>query len=103
MEYQLTLKFPYYDVDDYKNLKTLEDQLIQKLGDSTKVDGHYADSEVMNIFIITSQPLETFVVVLGAVKGKDLLSSLSVVCKAVSGHKYARLWPLDLQEYFNAP
>jgi hypothetical protein len=98
MDYQLTLKFPYYDVDDFKNIRALEDKLIHKLDGSTRVDGHYAGSEVMNIFVVTSQPLETFVVVLEVVRSEGLLASLSVMCKAVNGDKYARLWPLNLQE-----
>jgi len=101
MDYQLTLKFPYFDVDDYKNLIKIEEKLIEKLGDSATFDGHYAGPELMNIFIITSKPLETFVIVLGVVKSEDLLSSLSVVCRAVNGHKYAQLWPLKLQESFD--
>ncbi len=98
MEYQLTLKFPYYDVDDYKNIIALEEKLSKKLGKSANVGGHYAGSEVMNIFVITSQPLESFVVVLEVVRGEGFLASLSVLCRAVNGDKYARLWPLDLQE-----
>ncbi len=98
MEYQLTLKFPYFDVDDYKNIVALEDKLIKKLGRSAHVEGHYAGSEVMNIFVITGQPLESFVVVLEVVRGEGLLASLSVLCRAVNGSKYARLWPLNLQE-----
>jgi hypothetical protein len=103
MDYQLTLKFPYYDVADYKNILALEDKLVQKLDRSVRVDGHYAGSEIMNIFIITSQPLETFVVVLEVVRGEGLLASLSVMCKAVSGHTCARLWPLDIQQTISTP
>ena len=102
MGYQLTLKFLYYDVDDYKNIIALEEKLIKKLDRSANVEGHYAGSEVMNIFIITSQPLESFVVVLEVVRGEGLLASLSVLCKAANGHKYARLWPLSLQESISA-
>ena len=50
MDYQLTLKLPYYDVDDYKNILALEDKLIHKLGGSASVDGHYAGTDLMNIF-----------------------------------------------------
>ena len=103
MDYQLTLKFPYFDVDDYKNILALEEKLIKKLGKSANVDGHYAGTEVMNIYIITSQPLESFVVVLEIVRAEGLLASLSVLCRAVNGHKYARLWPLNLQESISAP
>ena len=102
MDYQLTLKFPYYDVDDYKNIIALEEKLIEKLGKSANVEGHYAGSDVMNIFVITSQPLESFVVVLEVVRGGGLLASLSVLCRAVNGDKYARLWPLNLQESIRA-
>jgi len=98
MEYQLTLKFPYYDVDDYKDIIALEEKLRKKLDRSAKVEGHYAGSEVMNIFVITSQPLESFVVVLEVVRGEGLLASLSVLCRAVNGDKYARLWPLNIQD-----
>jgi hypothetical protein len=102
MEYKLTLKFPYYDVDDYKTIIALEEKLSKKLGRSAKVEGHYAGSEMMNIFVITSQPLESFVVVLEVVRGEGLLASLSVLCRAVNGDKYARLWPLNLQESIKA-
>ena len=98
MDYKLTLKFPYYDVDDYKDILALKDKLISKFGGSASVDGHYAGTDMMNIFVVTSQPLETFVVVLEVVRSEGLLASLSVMCKAVNGTKYARLWPLNLQE-----
>ena len=102
MDYQLTLKFPYYDLDDYKIILALEDKLIQKLGGSASVDGHYAGTDMMNIFVVTGQPLETFVVVLEVVRSEGLLDSLSVMCKAVNGDTYARLWPLNLQETMRA-
>jgi hypothetical protein len=102
MDYQLTLKFPYYDVDDYKKIIALEEKLTKKLDGSANFEGHYAGSEVMNIFIITNQPLESFVVVLEVVRGEGLLASLSVMCRAVNGDKYTCLWPLNLQEYISA-
>ncbi|MGD2271085.1 MAG: hypothetical protein PVI06_11845 [Desulfobacterales bacterium] len=98
MDYQLTLKFPYYDLDDYKSIITLEEKLAKQLGKSARVDGHYAGSELMSIFVITSQPLETFVLVLQVVKNEGLLATLSILCKAVNGHQFARLWPLKFEE-----
>src|SRR5436190_21316646 len=60
MRYQLVLQFRGDSLADYDAMVALEDQLIDDLGHSAKVDGHDCGSGETNIFIFTSDPSVTF-------------------------------------------
>jgi hypothetical protein len=60
MKYQLALQFRGDSLDNFDEMVALEDELIEKLGDSADVDGHDMGSGERNIFIFTSDPARTF-------------------------------------------
>jgi hypothetical protein len=59
MRYQLVLQFAANTVADYDALIAIERQLIETLGESS-VDGHDMGSSEANIFILTTDPQNTF-------------------------------------------
>ena len=68
MTFQLVLQFNSDSLSDYDAMVTLEDELIQELGDAADVDGHDIGSGQTNIFIVTSDPESTF----GRAKAKGI-------------------------------
>ena len=60
MKNQLVLQFRGDSLEDYDAMISLEDELIETLRDSAKVDGHDVGSGEVNIFIFTTEPQKTF-------------------------------------------
>ncbi len=73
MKYQLALQFPANAIADYDEMIALEDELIEKLGSSAKVDGHDCGSGEMNIFIHTDEPKKVFETIRPVVAKRKLL------------------------------
>ena len=55
MDYQLVLQFRGDSLGEFDAMVALEDELIERLGDSADVDGHDFGSGTGNIFIFTSR------------------------------------------------
>jgi hypothetical protein len=100
VRYQLVLQWSSASVaGGYDTLVEVEDLLIAKLRDQTKVDGHDIGSGEMNIFILTNDPKACFENVRATLQSHEMLASIRVAYREVSGNKYVILWPKDLTEF----
>ena len=97
MKYQLVLQFKSDSLSDLDSIVAIEDQLIAELADSEEVDGHDMGSGEANIFLITSDPTETFQ------RAKAILDRLgttplfAAAYRPVESDNFYVLWPPELQ------
>jgi hypothetical protein len=99
-EYQLVLQFPDRWLWSFHSLIRLEDQLIRKLGDSACVDGHDCGSGEMNIFILTSQLVETFQTIRPLLARKLWLRLSAAAYRGLDEESYTVIWPEGSQKTF---
>lgn len=100
MKYQLVLQFRANSIADYDEMITLEDELIERLGSSAKVDGHDCGSGEMNIFIHTDEPNKTFEAIRPVVAERKLIEELTVAYRERAGEDYTVIWPIGFAKQF---
>lgn len=100
MKYQLALQFPAKSIANYDDMIALEDELIEKLGSSAKVDGHDCGSEEMNIFIQTDAPKKVFETIRAVVVRRKLIENLVAAYRERTGEDYTVVWPTGLKKGF---
>ena len=99
MQFQLVLQFNGDSLGDYDALVTLEDELIQELGDTADVDGHDIGAGETNIFIVTSEPEITFRHAKAVLNRSKLLGAVTAAFRPVGGQKFTVLWPANRQDF----
>jgi hypothetical protein len=94
-EYQLVLQFPCNSLEEFDAVVALEGALMAELsGALADVDGHDAGSGEANIFILTSEPDETFERVHAVVgKASRLAQVLRAGYRKLDAEVYLVLWP----------
>jgi hypothetical protein len=97
--HQLVLQFAAESLRDYDDLVALEQQPVAELGDS-KVDGHDMGSGQANIFIITSDPQQTFRQLVPVLQRCGRLPEVTVAYRSTDEASYHVLWPEDSQREF---
>ena len=100
MRYQLVLQFRGDILADYDAMVALEDQLIEDLGRSAKVDGHDCGSGETNISIFTSDPAATFWKVRHTLQREGRLQAVTAAYREVEGEHFTVLWPEGSQSEF---
>ena len=100
MKYQLALQFPANSIADYDEMIALEDELIEKLGSSAKVDGHDCGSGEMNIFIHTDEPNKAFETIRPVVAKRKLIEKLTAAYRERTGEDYTVVWPIGFTKNF---
>jgi|WetSurMetagenome_2_1015567.scaffolds.fasta_scaffold263948_1 hypothetical protein len=93
MEYHLVLQFPIKDDEEADQLITLEDDFIERLEDSADVDGHETDGGLLNLFITTGEPEDTFERIRPLLEDKRLLDHVVVAYRHVDEDDYTLIWP----------
>lgn len=63
MRFQLTLQFRGDSLAEFDTMVTLEDALVEDVGVSPDVDGHDCGSRETYIFILTSDPDGSFLLI----------------------------------------
>ena len=99
MKYQLVLQWDASSIMDYDMLIEIENALIERLKDGSKIDGHDAGSGEMNIFIHTDHPEKTFSAISVAIGTRDFWVNARVAYREFAGSDYTVLWPKGLQEF----
>ncbi len=100
MKYQLVLQWPFESSTlDYQRLVEIESLLMEELSSESKVDGHDAGSEEMNIFIFTNDPLLSFQQVRAILEGREAWANIRAAYHDVTGEKYTILWPKHLSRF----
>ncbi|MGH7994659.1 MAG: hypothetical protein ACREDQ_14145, partial [Limisphaerales bacterium] len=100
MKYQLVLQFRAQAKADYDEMIALEDELIEKLGESAKVDGHDCGSSEMNIFIHTNEPEKSFERIRPVVAKRKLTENLVAAYRELEGEDYIVIWPIGFEKKF---
>ena len=99
MKYQLVLQFDAESTDALDQLVSLEDKLIEKLGDAASVDGHDFGSGEFNIFIETDDPNAAFSVSRGIVADSGIPNAMRAAYRDMKSEHYEVLWPPSLTEF----
>ena len=99
MTFQLVLQFNSDSLSDYDAMVTLEDELIQELGDTADVDGHDIGAGQTNIFIVTSHPESTFRRAKAVLERSQLLGAVTAAYRPVAGQSFTVLWPAHQQVF----
>jgi hypothetical protein len=100
LKYQLVLQFQGDSLDDYDAMIALEDDLIAELQGVAEVDGHDMGSGEANIFILTTDPRETFERAKHVLKRRDCLETTTAAYRATDGENYTMIWPEDSCDAF---
>lgn len=98
MQYQLVIQFRP-TAPDFEKLVSIEDALIDELGDSASVDGHDIGSGEFNIFIFTDNPNGTFQRVQKLLQGTKPDGAMNVAYRDTDGEDYIALWPPNLAKF----
>jgi len=98
--YQLVLQFDGDSLQDLDAIATLEDELIELLGDLADVDGHDVGSGESNIFIFTSDPVATFDRARAVLERRQHLQKVTAAYREVEGEDYTVIWPEGSQKEF---
>ncbi len=100
MRYQLVLQFAAHTITDYDALVIVERQLIEALGDSS-VDGHDMGLGEANIFILTSDPQNTFRQLVLVLEREGRLSAVTAAYRSIDEDDYHVLWPENSSRPFS--
>ena len=93
MDYLLVLQFRGDAVSHLDSIIAIEEQLIEKLGESVEVDGHDVGSGEINLFIFTSDPRATFEGAKSILEGAGFIESVTAAYRRVDGEEFTVIWP----------
>lgn len=99
MRYQLVLQFAANSADDFDQLVSFEERLVQELGSVATVDGHDFGRSEFNIFVLTDAPAMTFEKAHRLVATQGLRYDLRAAYRELTGESYVILWPSTLNEF----
>ena len=92
--FQLVLQFDCESVEAFDAIVQIEEQLISLLGASAQVDGHDSGGGEANIFIHTSEPMESFKKCHVFLKSKSsTLADYRAAYRSLAGNAYTVLYP----------
>ena len=101
MRYQLVLQFLGDSVADYDVLVSLEERLIEVLGDTAEVDGHDIGSGETNVFVLTDDPRSVMGAVAPILDEYAEPSTMRVAFRELAGSDYTVLWPQGFRGRFS--
>lgn len=100
MKYQLVLQFRGDSLEDYDAMVALENELIEELEGTARVDGHDVGSGETNIFILTSNPLKTFQRAKPVLERRKSLEGVTAAYRPIDGEQYNVIWLEEATEEF---
>jgi hypothetical protein len=100
MDYQLVLQFKGNDLLDFDALVSLEDKLQELIEPIADVDGHDMGSGEANVYVLTADPVATFVQVKPLLSEASLLDKVRVACREVHSDAFTVVWPERSTEAF---
>ncbi len=93
MRFQVVLQWPAHSLSDFDEMVAVEDLLIAKLTEQSKVDGHDFGTGEMNIFIHANDPHRAFEEIQTILSGHKLWPDAVVAYRQIDGSEYTVLWP----------
>ena len=99
MRYQLVLQFAADTIADYDALVAIEHQLMDTLAEGS-VDGHDMGSGEANIFILTSDPQNTFRQLVPVLERAGRMPAVTAAYRSTDEDDYHILWPENSSRQF---
>jgi hypothetical protein len=93
MNFQVVLQWPASSINDYDEMVSVEDLLIEKLSKRCKVDGHDFGSNETNIFVHATDPHGAFEESRTIISGHRLWADIRIGYRKIEGDKYTAIWP----------
>jgi hypothetical protein len=99
VQYELVIQFRPSVALDVEKLVSIEDALVDELGDSASVDGHDIGSGEFNVFIFTDNPNGSYQRVQELLKRVKPDGVMNVAYRDIDGNDYVVLWPPSLSKF----
>ena len=99
MEYLLVLQLPSASPEDYDLLISLEEAIIDGIGDFGTVDGHDMGSGEMNIFLFTEDPTSAFERIKTIPAVTSHISNMKVGYREIGEDEYTPIYPQGLKQF----
>ena len=98
-EYQLVFQLPGSSRSDFEDLIALERELRTAVSDLGLVDGHDMGVGEMNIFVLTSKPIQVFERARTIPGINRAMPRMKVAYRSIGGDEYEILHPLGLYKF----
>ena len=98
-EYQLVFQLPGSSRSDFEDLIALERELRTAVSDLGLVDGHDMGVGEMNIFVLTSRPVQVFERARTMSGINRAMPRMKVAYRSIGGDEYEILHPLGLSKF----
>jgi hypothetical protein len=93
MTYQLVFQFKGESLADFDMMVSLEEKMIDQIGNLGEVDGHDMGHGEINIFVITEEPLAAFLPMKSVLENLNLLSEVRVAYRNIESESFIVVWP----------
>lgn len=103
MDQQLIIKFWRKSLADEAFLATVESELKAALGDSVELEGYDVSAKEINLFMLTSDPRQSFRRARDVLERMGVQQGLSAAYRLVGGARFTSLWPLRATRKFSLP
>lgn len=103
MDYQLVVKFWRRSLEDEAFLSTIQTELKEVLGADAAPDGYDINAKEINLFVITSDPKQSFRRIKGVLEARGVLQAASAGYRLVGGAQFTSVWPLRSTRKFKLP
>ena len=103
MDYQLVIKFWRKSLGDETFLATIESELQAALGDAAVLEGHDVSPKEINLFVLTSDPRQSFRRARHVLERLGILHGVSAAFRLVGGASFTSVWPLRVTRRFTLP
>ena len=101
MQYQLILRFRKVSIEFPGDIRTLERELADLLGDSATLDGYDTGAREVNLFIMTAEPASTFRRSKVVLEQLSLLDKVTAAYRLEGGARFTVIWPLKYGRKFS--
>jgi hypothetical protein len=93
MIFQVVLQWPTHSLSDFDEMVAVEDLLIAKLSEKSKLDGHDFKSAEANIFVRTIDAHRAFEEIQTILSGHRLWPKAVIAYRQINGSAYTVIWP----------
>ena len=93
MIFQVVLQWPAHSPSAFDEMVAVEDLLIAKLSEKSKLDGHDLSTAEVNIFVRTVDAHRAFEEIRTILSGHKLWSDAVIAYRQMDGSEYTVVWP----------
>jgi hypothetical protein len=99
MKFQVVVQWPASAMNDYDEMVSIEDLLIERLSKRCEVDGHDFGSNETNIFVHAADPHGAFEEIRTILFGHRLWADTRIAYRKIDGDKYTAIWPAGTETF----